>query len=67
MENFPFAKEFYEQNAAIETSESNLYEKLKELLDSPEKRNAFGRKAKELYDEKSGAVEKALEEIRKYL
>lgn len=67
MENFPFAKEFYEQNAAIEASESNLYEKLSELLGSPEKRNAFGRKAKELYDEKSGAVEKALAEIRKFL
>lgn len=67
MENFPFAKEFYEQSAAIEASESNLCEKLKELLESPEKRNAFGQKAKKLYDEKSGAVEKAMAEIEKYL
>lgn len=66
MENFPFAKKFYEQNAAIEASEYNLYEKVKEFLESSEKRNAFGQKAKELYNEKSGAVEKAMTEIRKY-
>ncbi|OGW57364.1 MAG: hypothetical protein A2Z09_00290, partial [Nitrospirae bacterium RBG_16_43_8] len=31
MENFPFAKEFYERGAAIETDSSALCEKLKEL------------------------------------
>ncbi|MFZ3122349.1 MAG: 3-deoxy-D-manno-octulosonic acid transferase [Thermodesulfovibrionales bacterium] len=67
MENFPFAKEFYERGAAIETDSSALCEKLKELLQSPEKRKSMGDKAKELYNEKAGAVEKAMKEIEKYL
>jgi len=67
MENFPFAKEFYEKGAAIEVDESGLFNKLKELLQSPEKRNAAGNKAKELYNEKAGAVERALKEIEKFL
>ena len=37
MENFPFVKEFYEKGAAIEVDESGLFNKLKELLQSPEK------------------------------
>ncbi|MBI5204187.1 MAG: 3-deoxy-D-manno-octulosonic acid transferase [Nitrospirae bacterium] len=67
MENFPFAKEFYEKGAAIEVDESGLFNKLKELLQSPEKRNALGNKAKELYNEKAGAVERAIKEIEKFL
>jgi 3-deoxy-D-manno-octulosonic-acid transferase len=67
MENFPFAKEFYEKGAAIETDSSSLCEKLKELLQSQEKRKAMGDKAKELYNEKAGAVEKAMKEIERFL
>ena len=67
MENFPFAKEFYEKGAAIEVDEPGLFNKLKELLQSPEKRNATGNKAKELYSEKAGAVERAIKEIEKFL
>ncbi|MDO9287300.1 MAG: 3-deoxy-D-manno-octulosonic acid transferase, partial [Thermodesulfovibrionales bacterium] len=67
MENFPFAKEFYEKGAAIEVDESGLFNKLKELLQSQEKRNAVGNKAKELYNEKAGAVERAIKEIEKFL
>jgi len=67
MENFPFAKEFYEKRAAIETDESNIFDRLKELLKSPEKRKTFGSRAKELYNEKAGAVERAVSEIDKYL
>lgn len=67
MENFPFAKEFYEKAAAIEVDESGLFNKLKELLQSREKRNAVGNKAKELYNEKAGAVERAIKEIEKFL
>ncbi|MCE5194914.1 MAG: 3-deoxy-D-manno-octulosonic acid transferase [Nitrospiraceae bacterium] len=65
--NFPFTKEFYKKKAAIEASRTDLYEKLKELLSSPEKRNAFGSKAKELYNEKAGAVDRAVSEIKKYI
>ncbi|KAF0144406.1 MAG: 3-deoxy-D-manno-octulosonic-acid transferase [Nitrospirae bacterium] len=67
MENFPFVKEFYEKGAAIEVDESGLVNKLKELLQSPEKRNALGNKAKELYNEKAGAVERAVKEIERFL
>jgi len=67
MENFPFAKEFYEKGAAIETDSPALCEKLKELLQSAEKRKAMGDKAKELYNEKAGAVERAIKEIERYL
>ena len=52
MENFPFAKEFYGRGAAIETESSALCEKLKELLQSPEKMKSMGNKAKDLYNEK---------------
>ncbi|MBI1810834.1 MAG: 3-deoxy-D-manno-octulosonic acid transferase [Nitrospirae bacterium] len=67
MENFPFAKEFYEKGAAIEADSSTLYEKLKELLQSPEKKKSMGNKAKDLYNEKSGAVERAMKEIERFL
>ncbi|MEK7789411.1 MAG: glycosyltransferase N-terminal domain-containing protein, partial [Planctomycetota bacterium] len=67
MENFPFAKEFYEKGAAIETESSALSKKLKELLQSPEKRKSMGNKAKDLYNEKAGAVERAMKEIERYL
>ncbi len=67
MENFPFAKEFYEKRAAIETDELNLFDKLKDLLKSPEKRKAFGERARKIYDEKAGAVERAMKEIERYL
>lgn len=67
MENFPFAKEFYERGAAIETDSSALCEKLKELLQSPEKMKSMGNKAKDLYNEKAGAVERAMKEIGRFL
>ncbi|MDO8747424.1 MAG: 3-deoxy-D-manno-octulosonic acid transferase [Thermodesulfovibrionales bacterium] len=67
MENFPFAKEFYEKGAAIETDSSALCEKLKELLQSPEKMKSMGNTAKDLYNEKAGAVERAMKEIERFL
>ena len=67
MENFPFAKEFYERGAAIETDSSSLCKKLKELLQSAEKRKSMGNKARELYNEKAGAVERAMKEIERFL
>ena len=67
MENFPFAKEFYEKGAAIEADSSELYGKLKELLQSSEKRKTMGDKAKELYNEKAGAVERGMKEIERFL
>ncbi len=67
MENFPFAKEFYEKRAAIETDELNLFDRLKDILKSPEKRKAVGERARKIYDEKAGAVERAMKEIERFL
>lgn len=67
MENFPFVEEFYRNNAAVEANDATLFQELKLLLESSEKREVIGKKAKELFDEKSGSVEKAIAEIEKYL
>ncbi len=67
MENFPFVKEFYEKGAALEAGELSLFSELKELLESPEKRTAIGNRAKELFNGKSGAVERAMGEIERFL
>ncbi|MBI4684291.1 MAG: 3-deoxy-D-manno-octulosonic acid transferase [Nitrospirae bacterium] len=67
MENFPFAKEFYEKGAAMKVDAASLFEKLRDLLLYPEKMEMMGKKAKEMCDEKSGAVEKAVKIIEEYL
>ncbi len=67
MENFPFIKEFYRQEAAFEVETAALPKKIKELLVAPEKAKAAGQKARELYLRNSGAVERAMVIIRRYL
>lgn len=67
MENFPFVKEFYDAEAAFEVTEDTLYEKLKLLLHSPEKRKLAGGKARKLYDQKTGAVERAADMLKQWL
>ncbi|MEW6068906.1 MAG: 3-deoxy-D-manno-octulosonic acid transferase [Nitrospirota bacterium] len=67
MENFPVIKDFYKDGAAIEVEEEGLYSKLKELLISPEKAKEIGLKAQELYRRNSGAVDKAIKVIQKYI
>jgi 3-deoxy-D-manno-octulosonic-acid transferase len=67
MENFPFIEEFYRNGAAVKTENSNLYGTVKDILGSPELMRSMGKAAKELYEKKSGAAEKALLIIGKYL
>ncbi|MDI6800793.1 MAG: 3-deoxy-D-manno-octulosonic acid transferase [Thermodesulfovibrionales bacterium] len=67
MENFPFIDEFYKSGGALRVEEGNLYQALKDILNSPEKMSAMGKTAKDLHDKNSGAVERAMEEIKKYL
>jgi len=67
MENFPFIDEFYKGGGALKVNADNLYESLKNLLASPEKISSKGKIARELYDKNSGAVERAMEIIGKYL
>ena len=67
MENFPFIGEFYNEGAAVETGHEELHHVLRELLLSHERRTEMGRKAKALYDEKAGAVDRALLVLERYL
>ncbi|MCL4476315.1 MAG: 3-deoxy-D-manno-octulosonic acid transferase [Nitrospirae bacterium] len=67
MENFPFIQDFYIGSGAIKTDAEGLYEVIKELLRSPAKRKAMGERAKALYNEKAGAVGRAVEILKGYL
>lgn len=67
MENFPFIEDFYKSGGAIKTDADNLYQALKDLLDSQEKILYMGRAAKELYEKNAGATERAMEIIEEYL
>lgn len=67
MENFPVIQDFYKVGAAIEVREEELYSKLKELLSTPEKAKDIGLKAQELYRKNSGAVERAMKIIQRYI
>jgi 3-deoxy-D-manno-octulosonic-acid transferase len=64
MENFPFMRDFYREGAAFEVEPTGLAKKLKELLLDPEKAEAAGQKARELYLKNAGAVDRAMEIIR---
>jgi 3-deoxy-D-manno-octulosonic-acid transferase len=67
MENFPFIENFYSRGAALKVNEEGLYSALKELLLSPEKAKEMGLKAQQLYRENTGAVDRAMEVIAKYI
>ncbi len=67
MENFPFIKDFYHEGAAFEVEATAISKKIRELLLAPDKAKSAGRKAKELYLMNSGAVDRAMDIIRKYL
>jgi 3-deoxy-D-manno-octulosonic-acid transferase len=67
MENFPFIDDFYRGGGALKVDSDNLYESLKSFLTSPEKISSMGKVAKELYEKNSGATDRAMEIIGKYL
>jgi len=67
MENFPVIQDFYNGGAAIHVSEEGLPSMLRELLLSPEKARDIGIKAQKMYQENSGAVEKAMKIIDQYI
>ncbi len=67
MENFPVIEDFYREGAAVEVNEEGLYQKLRELLMSPEKSKEIGFKAQQLYRRNTGVVEKAMEIIAGYI
>lgn len=67
MTNFPFIEEFYRKGAAIRASRHNLYENLRMLLLSEDKRINMGRKAKEIHQERAGAIKESVEILKGYL
>jgi 3-deoxy-D-manno-octulosonic-acid transferase len=67
MENFPFMQDFYIGSGAMKTDAVGLYEVLRELVRSPEKRRIMGERARALYREKAGAVGRAVGILESYL
>ncbi len=67
MENFPFMQDFYVGSGAIKTDREGIYDVLRELLRSQDKRKSMGEKARALYKEKAGAVRSAVEILEAYL
>ncbi len=67
MENFPFMEEFLREGGAIGTTRAGLYETLRELLASKDKREAVGVKAKEFCAKNTGAVQRTIKEIEGFL
>ncbi|GAB4408334.1 MAG: 3-deoxy-D-manno-octulosonic acid transferase [Thermodesulfovibrionales bacterium] len=67
MENFPFIDDFYRCGGAIRSDAQGLYDAMKVLLQSPEKRGAIGQRARALYSEKAGAVNRAMEVLEHYI
>ncbi len=61
MENFPLADEFFKRGAAVRAGADELGTILLEILSDGEKAEEMGRKARELYSEKGGAVLRTLE------
>jgi 3-deoxy-D-manno-octulosonic-acid transferase len=67
MENFPVIKNFYEEGASVQVSEDELYATLKEMLMAPEKTQEIGSRAKQLYRSNTGAVDRSIEIISRYI
>jgi len=67
MENFPFIDDFYSGGGALKTDAAGLHLTLKGLIEAPEKMSAMGKIAKGLYEKNSGATDRALEIIERYL
>ncbi len=67
MENFPVIRDFYDAGAAVQVNEDGLPGALRELLLSPERAGEIGRNARKMYQKNTGAVEKAMKIIEKYV
>jgi 3-deoxy-D-manno-octulosonic-acid transferase len=67
MENFPFMEEFYSAGAALKTDIPGLVPNMQGLLSNPETLASMGRTARLLYDRNTGATERALEIIGRYI
>lgn len=65
MDNFPFAKDFINESAAIMAKNQNeMIERVRELLNHPERAKQMGQRAKVIIDRNKGATENALQLIK---
>lgn len=68
MENFPIAKDFLMEGAAIMVKDpGSLAAAIKDLLENTEKAEHMGQKAKGIIDKNTGAVKKAVALVRSFL
>jgi 3-deoxy-D-manno-octulosonic-acid transferase len=67
MENFPFMKEFYAKEGAFEVEPGFLAGKMRDLLANPEFARKTGENARIFYEQRSGAVQKAMNLVGEYL
>ncbi len=68
MDNFPIANEFLARAAAIQVNNADeIAQAVKHLLDNNEKAVRLGQNAKTIVEENSGAVNKAIELVRRFL
>jgi 3-deoxy-D-manno-octulosonic-acid transferase len=68
MDNFPFAEEFLEQEAAIRVRDAReIGMTVRDLLDKSEIARQMGQRAKAMVEKNTGAVHKAIELVRGHL
>lgn len=67
MENFPFIREFLEKGVCLQVKKEQLKEILEDLIKNPDKRTELGKRAYEIFRQKTGATEKILNLLKIYL
>lgn len=67
MRNFPFIEDFYRCGAAVKTSKRGLYNDLRNLLIFEDKRVEMGKRAKEIFESRAGAIERSVDVLKRYL
>jgi len=67
MENFPLAREFFREGAAVEAGAEDIDRVVEDILSDAVRAEEMGRRAKDLYIKNSGAVLKTLEVIGRLL
>ena len=67
MENFPFINEFLEKGACLQIEQNKLENTLENLIQNSKERAEIGKKAYQIFKQKSGATEKVLKLLKSYL
>ncbi|MBO8144035.1 MAG: 3-deoxy-D-manno-octulosonic acid transferase [Thermodesulfobacterium sp.] len=67
MENFPFINEFLMEKACLQVTETYLKDVLEDLIQNVDKRVELGKKAYQIFKQKTGATEKILKVLKSFL